>query len=96
MEIHKLRNLGKASARMLEAAGIHSEDQLRQLGAAAAYVAVKRSGVNPSLNLLWAVDGALTDRDWKDVAKNDRLSLLMQIEMLEKNGSLFPVNTARR
>jgi DNA transformation protein len=47
-------------------------------------VAVKRSGCNPSLNLLWAIEGALTDRDWKEVAKNDRLSLLTQVEILEK------------
>jgi DNA transformation protein len=36
------------------------------------------------LNLLWAIEGALTDRDWKEVAKNDRLSLLTQVEILEK------------
>lgn len=69
---------------MLDAIGITSETQLQAKGAAATFVAVKRAGCSPSLNFLWAIEGALTDRDWKDVAKNDRLSLLTQVEILEK------------
>jgi DNA transformation protein len=82
--ISKLKNLGKNSQEMLAAAGITSERQLQTKGAAAAFMAVKRAGCNPSLNLLWAIEGALTGRDWKEVAKNDRLSLLTQVEILEK------------
>jgi DNA transformation protein len=82
--ISKLRNLGQHSQEMLAVAGIMTESQLRKMGSAAAFVAVKRVGCTPSLNLLWAIEGALTDRDWKEVAKNDRLSLLTQVEILEK------------
>lgn len=82
--IASLRNLGRRSEKMLAAAGITTEAQLRAKGAAASFVAVKRAGCAPSLNLLWAIEGALTDRDWKDVAKEDRLSLLIQVEALEK------------
>jgi DNA transformation protein len=82
--IRNLRNLGPQSEKLLTAAGIKTALQLRALGSAAAFVAVKRAGGAPSLNLLWAMEGALTDRDWKDVAKNDRLSLLTQVEMLEQ------------
>lgn len=49
-----------------------------------AYLLVKRSDGNASLNLLWAMEGALTGRHWQDVAKNDRLSLLMKLEDMEK------------
>lgn len=82
--LQKLRNLGEASFQMLAVAGIKTENQLRKKGAAAAFVAVKRAGCTPSLNLLWAIEGALTNRDWKEVAKTDRLSLLTQVEILEK------------
>lgn len=82
--IQKLKNLGNASIQMLEVANIKTENQLRSIGAAAAFVTVKRAGCTPSLNLLWAIEGALTDRDWKEVAKTDRLSLLAQVEILEK------------
>lgn len=68
---------------MLAAAGIASEVELKAMGAAAAFVAIKRVGLKPSLNLLWALEGALTDRDWRQVANDDRLSLLSQVEFLE-------------
>lgn len=83
----QLRNLGLRSDEMLLYAGIKSVRQLQKLGSVAAFVAVKRAEDKPSLKLLWALDGALTDRDWKDVAKNDRLSLLLQLEMLERGKS---------
>lgn len=82
----KLRNIGTRSQAMLAAAKIMTEDQLRENGSAAAFVAVKRAGCAPSLNLLWAIEGALTNRDWKTVAKNDRLTLLTQVEILESRG----------
>ena len=82
--IKGLKNLGKRSQEMLHTAGIQSEKQLQAKGAAAAFVAVKRAGCAPSLNLLWAIEGALSNRDWKVVAKNDRLALLTQVEILEK------------
>ncbi len=82
--IKNLRNLGPQSAKMLAKAGIVSNEKLKALGAVAAFLAVKRAGCSPSNNLLWALQGALTDRDWKEVSHKDRLSLLMQLEDEEK------------
>jgi DNA transformation protein and related proteins len=70
--------------RMLKAIGIDTETKLRSMGAVAAFVAVRRAGLAPSLNLLWALEGALRDRDWKVVARDDRTLLLMQLEDMEK------------
>ena len=83
-KISDLPNLGPKSQQILAQSGIHTIEQLRALGAVRAYVQVKRSG-NASLNLLWAMEGALTGQHWQDVAKHDRLSLLMQLEDLEKS-----------
>ncbi len=79
-----LRNLGPHSETMLTKSGIVSEQRLRRLGAVAAYMAVKRAGAKPSLNLLWALEGALTNRDWKEIAKTRRLELLTELERVEK------------
>lgn len=76
--------LGPASWRMLRAAGIPDAANLRQLGAVAAYAQVKRSGQGASLNLLWALEGALSGRHWQQVARDDRLALLLALEDLEK------------
>ena len=84
----KLANLGPKSEAMMRRAGITTEDQLRTLGAVHAYVMVKRSGANASLNLLWALEGALTNRSWQEVAKTERLSLLLQVEQLMSGDSM--------
>lgn len=80
-----LRNLGPASQAMLARAGIRSAAQLRELGSVRAYLATRRvCGSQATLNLLWALEGALSDRPWQQVAETDRVSLLMALEDLER------------
>ena len=67
---------------MLHAAGIHSLDELRQLGSVTAYVRVKRNQTTASLNLLWALEAALTGQHWQAVAREHRTSLLLALESL--------------
>lgn len=76
-------NLGPRSMTMLSRAGISNIEDLRARGAVEAYLAVKRSGANPSLNLLWALEGALSGRHWQEVARCDRLHLLTLLEQAE-------------
>ena len=82
-ELRALPNLGPASERMLHAAGIHTPAALRALGSVPAFVAVRQAGQQPSLNLLWALEGALSGRDWESVAQQERTALLMQLDDLE-------------
>ena len=80
------RNFGPKSIEMLSKAGISTEGQLAAMGTIAAFVAVRRAGYSPSLNFLWAIEGAISDRDWKVVAREDRLRLLILLEDAEKSG----------
>lgn len=80
--LRQLKNLGPSSEKMLQKAGIESTEQLQTVGSVAAYYAVVQAGSKPSLNLLWALEGALTQRDWKDVAREERMSLLLALEEL--------------
>jgi DNA transformation protein len=75
-----LPNLGPKSDAMLAAVGIKTVEQLRNAGAVGAYIALTDAGHGPSLNLLWAIEGALTNRDWREVAHEDRLRLLLEVE----------------
>lgn len=79
-ELARLPNLGPASAAMLQAAGITTLEQLRTLGSVAAYEQVRRSGARVSLNLLWALEGALTAQPWQTVAREHRTSLLLALD----------------
>jgi DNA transformation protein len=81
-----LPNLGPKSVAMLAMAGIKTVSQLRKVGAVQAYVATKAANPQASLNLLWAMEGALTGRDWKTVAESERASLLMALEDAMRQG----------
>jgi DNA transformation protein len=83
-ELQTLSNLGPKSQQMLQRAGISTLAQLRKLGAVRAYAQVKRCDARASLNLLWALAGVLSNRPWQDVARHDRLRLLLQFEAIEK------------
>lgn len=80
-KVTDLRNLGPRSAQMLEAIGIRSHADLASRGAIDTYIALKRAGQPATLNMLWALEGLLTNRDWRDVARDDRLRLLTELEL---------------
>ena len=85
LRIRDLRNLGPRAERWLADAGIHSTEELRRRGALEAYLAVRRTGGTESLNMLWALAGALEPwpegRDWREVAASEaRLPLLLAVE----------------
>jgi DNA transformation protein len=75
-----LCNLGPKSAQALAKAGITLLEQLKELGSVAAYVKVKRVEPTASLNLLWALEGAISGLHWQVVAKEHRTSLLLALE----------------
>lgn len=79
-----LPNLGPRSRQMLAAAGITCSETLRELGAVAAYARVKRVDAGASLNLLWALEGALSGEHWREVARQHRTRLLMALEDLQR------------
>lgn len=73
-------NLGPKSAAMLEAVGIDSMEKLAALGSVTAYALVRGSNPRISLNLLWAMEGAITGQSWQTVAREHRASLLLALE----------------
>lgn len=78
--IKGLPSLGPKSSAMLALAGIDSVEQLREIGAVVAYLRVKRVSDRASLNLLWALEAALTGVPWQQVARNERSRLLMTLD----------------
>lgn len=83
-QLSALLNLGVRSARMLEAAGIANTRDLRQAGSVEAFMRVKAAGFDPSLNLLWALEGAITTTPWQTVARQHRTSLLLALDARER------------
>ena len=71
------------SLAILALAGIKTVAQLRKRGAVATFAAAKRQSPRVSLNLLWALEGALTGITWQEVAREHRTSLLLALEQWE-------------
>lgn len=73
----KLRNIGPKSAAQLRQVGVRTLDDLRALGSLEAFVKLKRAGFKPSLNLLYALEGALLDCHWQDIPDGRRSDLVL-------------------
>jgi DNA transformation protein len=65
---------------LLASAGITPAAHLRRIGSVAACALVQHAQGKVSLNLLWALEGALTDLPWQLVAREYRTSLLLALE----------------
>lgn len=80
MSTAELRNIGPKSAAWLRQVGLRSAQDLVAVGAVQAFLKVKRAGFKPSLNLLYALEGALLDCHWHDVPEPRRQQLLAELE----------------
>jgi hypothetical protein len=82
--LSNMLNLGPASAQMLADAGIESRAELEELGAVGAYVTVyrKASGSRPTLNLLYALEGALRNIPWTKLPHHVRASLTLEADAI--------------
>ena len=64
--IVSLPNLGPWISKRLAEVGVHDADDLRALGAVEAYARLRfHFGREVSLNALWAIDAALSGKDWR-------------------------------
>ena len=77
MTTTQLRNIGPKSAAWLRQVGLRSAGDLVAAGSVQAFLKVKRAGFKPSLNLLYALEGALLGCHWQDVSAERRSELLV-------------------
>ena len=66
-KLSALRNLGPRSTEWLAKVGIHTRADLERTGSIGAFLAVRESGQSSSLNLLYALEGALIGEPWNEL-----------------------------
>jgi len=88
MSTAKLRNVGTKSAAWLRQVGIHDAETLLELGSVQAFLKVKRAGFRPSLNLLYALEGAICDCHWQEIGNDRRSELVLAVDAAEDAGRL--------
>ncbi len=79
--IKDLPNLRLANERMLKKVGIDSVEKLHQEGAVRAFQALQRNTSSSlSLDMLWALEGAIDGRHWSVITPQRRNELLTSLE----------------
>jgi hypothetical protein len=76
----ELRNIGPKSAAWLRQVGLRTREELAEAGAVEAYMRVRRAGFKPTLNLLYAIEGALLDCHWQELSEPHRQQLVAGAE----------------
>ncbi|HEX5755541.1 MAG TPA: TfoX/Sxy family protein [Arenimonas sp.] len=89
----KLRNIGPKSAAWLRQTGIRTQEDLEAVGALDAFIRVKRAGFKPSLNLLYALEGAIRGCHWQDIPDERRSELVLAADAAS---ALLPLPKGKR
>lgn len=76
----KMRNIGPKSAAWLRQVGLRSLADIAAIGAVDAFMKVRRAGFKPSLNLLYALEGAVLDCHWQEIPDARRTDLVSAAE----------------
>jgi TfoX-like protein len=85
-DLSSLKNIGKVTERWLNGIGINDEEGLRRMGAVKAYGLIRASEPGATLNLLYALQGALSGTHWNDLAPQIKELLRRQAERDEAAG----------
>jgi len=81
VRLRDLPGLGVKSEAMLKTIGINTPAQLQQSGAVSTYLKLKQvDACSVSLNLLYAMVGALAGKSWLTIARQERERLLAELE----------------
>ncbi len=78
--LSELRGLGPRSVEMLVEAGINTSAKLRKADLFKLYQKIKTQHPRTSLNLLYAMMGAVSNEDWRVVAKERHSEVLMRLD----------------
>lgn len=85
MKISEMRGIGQVNESKLNQAGITSAEQLRELGAIAAFLRVKSLvDAGACLHFLYDLEAAILDIPAKDLPKNRKLELKNFLVQLDK------------
>lgn len=79
-------NLGPTSEKWLHEIGIHTQAELAEMGVVAAYCLVKARHEKASLNLLYALYGALHSLRWNELSPEVKAALQREVAEFQFGG----------
>lgn len=88
--ISTIRNIGPASEALYAAAGITSAEQLRDMGADAAYAQLLAHGTRPHFIGYYALHMALQGRPWVDCKGTEKAALRVKFDAIKAKNFDIP------
>lgn len=82
-DLTSIRNIGPAFAEALQAVGIESAEELRTLGADAAYTRLLKNGARPHFIGYYVLHMALQGRPWNDCKGEEKKALRAQFDAIK-------------
>ena len=80
--ISAIRNLGPATEEAFRRAGIHSAEELRDLGTDAAYAKLLQNGTRPHFIGYYVIEMGLQGRPWNDCKGKEKDRLRVRFDAL--------------
>lgn len=81
--VSSLRNLGPAMEQAFALVGIHSAEELRDLGADAAYARLLKGGHKPHFISYYVLEMGLQGRPWNDCKGSEKAQLRARFDQLK-------------
>lgn len=86
-DLTTIRNIGPTQEKALTAVGITSAEQLRDMGADAAYVRLLQAGTRPHFIMYYVLHMALQGRPWNDCKGDEKQKLRERFDALKTENS---------
>lgn len=77
-----MRGLGPTSLAWLAELGIYQATDLQAVDVFEVYRQLKQRHTKVSRNLLYALIGAQENRDWREVARSDKTTILLRLDAM--------------
>ncbi len=74
-ELSELTNFGPTSEQWLNAIGVYTKSDLVRLGSIHAYWLMKERGFNLTMNMVYAMEGAILSMKWDELPENLKAEL---------------------
>lgn len=90
--VSSIRNLGPAFEQACARAGIHSAEELREIGADAAYARLLAAGTKPHFIGYYVLVMGLQGRPWNDCKGEEKKALRQRFDAIKSSTKTAPEN----
>jgi DNA transformation protein len=84
-DLTQLPNIGPTLARKLQAIGIQSLDELKEIGTIDAVLQIGVQDTSACYNMLYAIEGAIQGIRWHSIPKDARAQLKAEFDLAHTN-----------